>query len=43
MPRNDQAVRQIMLLNKLEASRQGLTLKQLAEGLDHSVLPGSMV
>ena len=38
MPRNDQAVRQIMLLNKLEASRQGLTLKQLAEGLDHSVL-----
>ncbi len=38
MPRNDQAVRQIILLNKLEASRQGLTLKQLAEGLDHSAL-----
>lgn len=36
MPRNDQAVRQIILLNKLEASRLGLTLEQLAEGLDHS-------
>lgn len=38
MPRNDQAVRQIILLNKLEASRHGLTLTQLAEGLDHAAL-----
>ena len=38
MSRNDQAVRQIILLNKLEASRQGLTLEQLAEGLDHSAV-----
>ncbi len=36
MPRNDQAVRQLMLLTKLEASRQGVTLEQLAEGLDPS-------
>ncbi len=33
MPRNDQAVRQLMVLKKLEASRHGLTLEQLAEGL----------
>lgn len=38
MPRNDQAVRQLILLNKLEASRQGLTLEQLAEGFDHSAV-----
>ncbi len=38
MPRNDQAVRQIILLNKLEASRHGLTLEQLAEGLDPSAV-----
>ncbi len=37
MPRNDQAVRQLILLNKLELSRLGLTLEQLAEGLDPSV------
>lgn len=36
MPRNDQAVRQLILLNKLESSRHGLTLEQLAEGLDPS-------
>lgn len=36
MPRNDQAVRQLILLNKLELSRLGLTLEQLAEGLDPS-------
>lgn len=36
MPRNDQAVRQLILLTKLESSRHGLTLEQLAEGLDHS-------
>lgn len=36
MPRNDQAVRQLIVLKKLESSRQGLTLEQLAEGLDLS-------
>jgi predicted DNA-binding transcriptional regulator YafY len=36
MPRNDQAVRQLIVLKKLESSRQGLTLEQLAEGLDPS-------
>ena len=36
MPRNDQAVRQLIVLKRLEASRQGLTLEQLAEGLDAS-------
>lgn len=34
MPHNDQAVRQLGILNKLEASRQGLTLNQLAEAID---------
>ncbi len=34
MPRNDQAVRQLVILNKLEASRHGLTLSQLAEAID---------
>lgn len=38
MPRNDQAVRQLGILHKLEASRQGLTLEQLAQALD----PGAM-
>lgn len=38
MPRNDQAVRQLILLKKLESSRHGLTLEQLAEGLDHSAV-----
>ena len=37
MPRNDQAVRQLVILHKLEASRQGLTLEQLTLALD----PGS--
>lgn len=36
MPRNDQAVRQLIVLKKLEASRHGLTLEQLAEDLDPS-------
>ena len=36
MPRNDQAVRQLILLKKLESSRHGLTLEQLAERLDPS-------
>lgn len=36
MPRNDQAVRQLIVLKKLESSRHGLTLEQLAEGLDPS-------
>jgi len=36
MPRNDQAVRQLVILNKLEASRHGLTLHQLAEAIDPS-------
>ena len=34
MPRNDQAVRQLVIINKLEASRHGLTLGQLAEAID---------
>lgn len=37
MPRNDQAVRQLVILHRLEASRHGLTLEQLAQALD----PGS--
>ena len=37
MPRNDQAIRQLVILHKLEASRHGLTLEQLAQALD----PGS--
>jgi len=37
MPRNDQAVRQLVILHKLEASRHGLTLEQLTRALD----PGS--
>ena len=36
MPRNDQVVRHLILLQKLESSRHGLTLDQLAEGLDPS-------
>ncbi|MDN5941192.1 MAG: WYL domain-containing protein [Nitrospira sp.] len=36
MPRNDQAVRQLVILNKLDASRHGLTLNQLAEAMDPS-------
>jgi predicted DNA-binding transcriptional regulator YafY len=36
MPRNDQAVRQLILLKRLESSRQGLTLDQLAAALDSS-------
>jgi len=36
MPRNDQAIRQLIVLKKLESSRQGLTLEQLADGLDAS-------
>jgi predicted DNA-binding transcriptional regulator YafY len=38
MPRNDQAVRQLIVLKKLESSRHGLTLEELAEGLDPSAL-----
>jgi predicted DNA-binding transcriptional regulator YafY len=34
MPRNDQAIRQLVILNKLEASRHGLTLTQLADAID---------
>ena len=37
MPRNEQAVRLLVLLKQLEASRQGLTLEQLSE----SLAPGS--
>ncbi|WP_447601054.1 helix-turn-helix transcriptional regulator [Nitrospira sp. Nam80] len=37
MPRNDQAVRLLVILQKLEASRQGVTLEQLSE----SLAPGS--
>ena len=37
MPRNDQAVRLLVVLKQLEASRQGVTLEQLAE----SLAPGS--
>lgn len=33
MPRNDQPTRQLFLLTKLEAARQGLTLEQLADCL----------
>lgn len=36
MPRNDQTVRQLIVLKKLESSRHGLTLEQLAEGFDAS-------
>lgn len=36
MPRNDQAVRQLIVLKQLEASRHGLTLEQLADGLASS-------
>ncbi|WHZ25399.1 MAG: Transcriptional regulator, YafY family [Nitrospira sp.] len=36
MPRNDQAVRQLIVLKKLELSRHGLTLEQLAESIDPS-------
>jgi predicted DNA-binding transcriptional regulator YafY len=38
MPRNEQAVRQLVILNKLEHARHGLTLDQLAEGLDPSAV-----
>lgn len=37
MPRNDQAVRLLVVLQQLEASRQGVTLEQLAD----SLAPGS--
>ena len=37
MPRNDQAIRLLVVLKQLEASRQGVTLEQLAE----SLAPGS--
>src|SRR5574338_270610 len=37
MPRNDHAVRLLVVLQQLEASRQGLTLEQLAD----SLAPGS--
>lgn len=37
MPRNDQAIRQHIVLTKLGSSRHGLTLEQLAEGLDPSI------
>ncbi len=36
MPRNGQAIRQLIILKKLESSRYGLTLEQLAEALDQS-------
>ncbi|MDF0650127.1 MAG: WYL domain-containing protein [Nitrospira sp.] len=36
MPRNDQAVRQLIVLKKLESSRHGLTLEQLADGFGPS-------
>jgi predicted DNA-binding transcriptional regulator YafY len=39
MPRNDQAIRQLVILNKLEASRHGLTLGQLAEAIDPAAAP----
>ncbi len=39
MPRNDQAVRQLIILKKLESSRHGLTLEQLAGELDPSATP----
>lgn len=38
MPRNDQAVRRLIVFQKLVASRHGLTLDQLAQGLDHSAV-----
>jgi predicted DNA-binding transcriptional regulator YafY len=38
MPRNDQAVRQLVILNKLEASRHGLTLAQLADAIDPAAI-----
>ena len=38
MPRNDQAVRQLLILTKLEASRHGLTLNQLAETIDPAAI-----
>lgn len=36
MPRNDQAVRQLIILKKLESSRHGLTLEQLADSFGPS-------
>jgi len=36
MPRNDQAVRQLIILKRLESSRHGLTLEQLVDGLGPS-------
>lgn len=33
MPRNDQVIRQLLLLQRLEAARRGLTLEQLVDGL----------
>jgi hypothetical protein len=34
---HDQAIRQLIVFKKLESSRQGLMLEQLADGLDFSV------
>ncbi len=36
MPRNDQTVRQLIILKKLESSRHGLTLEQLADSFGPS-------
>ena len=36
MPRNDQAVRQLIILKKLESSRHGLTLEQLVDSFGPS-------
>ncbi|GMV51450.1 MAG: hypothetical protein AMXMBFR67_29930 [Nitrospira sp.] len=33
MPRNDQAVRLLVILKQLEGARHGLTLEQLADSL----------
>jgi predicted DNA-binding transcriptional regulator YafY len=33
MSRNDQAVRQLLVLKRLESARHGLTLAQLTDGL----------
>ncbi len=39
MPRNNQAVRQLILLQKLEGARHGLTLDQLAAALEPGASP----
>ena len=38
MPRNDQAVRQLVILTRLESARHGLTLTQLAEAIDPAAI-----